>query len=345
MRRKIALILAVLWLLVTSACGQTPCQGEAAVFWYSYEDTYLTQVRQIMGQQWGNMTFRDHDAGNDQTAQIRQIQEAIAGGACALVVNLVDTGSDEAALKILALAKEADLPLVFFNRSVSEEIVTSYRKAVFVGTDYIQAGQMQGDMIGQFVLSSYDLLDANADGVISYVLFHGQEGNPEAEARTHYAVSGANAILNAAEKPSMVFYDPDNTGCYLADPAGTWSAQHSKTQMTRILAEDLDVELIIANNDDMALGAIEALQEAGLNMEGSRYIPVFGVDATDAAREKIADGSMTGTIHQDAGSMAETIVAITNNLCAGDNAFHHIDSANITEDWMVNIPYRTYTGQ
>ena len=103
------------------------------------------------------------------------------------------------------------------------------------------------------------------------------------------------------------------------------------------------VELIIANNDEMALGAIAALNEAGYNKEGGKTIPVFGVDATDAARAKIDSGAMTGTVKQDAAGMAETIISIANNFIGGAEALNGIDKNNIIGNWRINIPYSAYT--
>ena len=91
----------------------------------------------------------------------------------------------------------------------------------------------------------------------------------------------------------------------------------------------------------------QELEAAGYNTgaEGVTTIPVFGVDATDAAKEKIADGSMTGTIKQDAEGMANAISTITQNLASGKATFEGIDSANVVGTWRVNIPYATYTGE
>ena len=102
------------------------------------------------------------------------------------------------------------------------------------------------------------------------------------------------------------------------------------------------VELIIANNDEMALGAIAALNEAGYNKEGGRTIPVFGVDATDAARAKIDAGYMTGTIKQDGKGMAESIVSIAKNYLNNTGIFEGIDKNNVIGEWRVNIPYSAY---
>jgi methyl-galactoside transport system substrate-binding protein len=105
------------------------------------------------------------------------------------------------------------------------------------------------------------------------------------------------------------------------------------------------IELVIANNDDMALGAVSALQGAGYNKQGGKVIPVFGVDATEAAKSAIAEGSMIGTIKQDAEGMADAILKIAVNLKNGEDKFSGIPKENIQGSWRVNIPYAEYTGE
>mgnify|MGYP003379517145 FL=1 len=106
------------------------------------------------------------------------------------------------------------------------------------------------------------------------------------------------------------------------------------------------IELIIANNDEMAIGAVTALH-AGYNLEdgSATVIPVFGVDATDAAKEAIGKGTMTGTIKQDAEGMANTIAQISENYMTNADTFAEVDAENVVGTWRVNIPYATYTGE
>ena len=326
--------------------------GEVSIFWYTFGDTYLSSVRSAMNAAWdaAGIKYHDYDANNSQTTQTEQIQTAITKGTAVLVVNIVDASSDDATQAIVDMAEQAGIPLVFFNRSVSEEIVSAYDKAAYVGTDYTQAGHMQGEMIGTYVLENYDALDLNGDGEISYVMFKGQEGNMEADARTQYGVEDADKVLTEAGKPALVFYDDANPSKYLLDANGAWSAEQGQNLMQTLLSKYSEdngnmVELVIANNDDMGLGAISALQNAGYNKEGGKYIPVFGVDATDAAKEAIAAGSMTGTIKQDAEGMANAVVAISQNLATGADKFDTIDAANVVGTWRVNIPYSAYTGE
>ena len=105
------------------------------------------------------------------------------------------------------------------------------------------------------------------------------------------------------------------------------------------------VELVIANNDEMALGALSALQTAGYNNGSGKTIPVFGVDATDAAKEAISKGSMVGTIKQDADGMASAITNIAQNYLNDKNALDGLDSSDVVGTWRVNIPYSTYTAE
>lgn len=356
MKKFIALVLVLTMALSLAACGgsgsSSKSGGEVAVFWYTFGDTYLSSVRAALNTALTNagVKYQDYDANGSQTTQTEQIQTAITKGASVLVVNIVDASSDDATQAIVDMAKNANTPLVFFNRSVSEEIVSAYDKAAYVGTDYTQAGHMQGEMIGNYLVANYDAIDLNGDGVISYVMFKGQEGNAEADARTQYGVEDADAVLTGAGKPQLSFYDANNASKYLVDQNGAWSAAQGQDYMQTILAQYSEangnmVELVIANNDDMALGAIAALQAAGYNNGTGKTIPVFGVDATDAAKEKISDGSMTGTIKQDAEGMANAISTITQNLASGKATFEGIDSANVVGTWRVNIPYSSYTGE
>ena len=378
MKKVIALVLALVMAFGLVACGSTaPAEttaaaaegdavvettvvaaeaagvdGEVSIFWYTFGDTYLSSVRSAMNAAWdaAGIKYHDYDANNSQTTQTEQIQTAITKGTAVLVVNIVDASSDDATQAIVDMAEQAGIPLVFFNRSVSEEIVSAYDKAAYVGTDYTQAGHMQGEMIGNYVLENYETLDLNGDGQISYVMFKGQEGNMEADARTQYGVEDADKVLTEAGKPALVFYDDANPSKYLLDANGAWSAEQGQNLMQTLLSKYSEdngnmVELVIANNDDMGLGAISALQNAGYNKEGGKYIPVFGVDATDAAKEAIAAGSMTGTIKQDAEGMANAVVTISQNLATGADKFDTIDTANVVGTWRVNIPYSAYTGE
>ncbi len=326
--------------------------GEISVFYYTFSDTYISGVRSNLGRilKEANHRYNDYDGNGNQTTQTEQVQTAIAKGSAALVVNIVDTGSNDAASNIIELARAQNIPVVFFNRSVDESVVSGYDKCVFIGTDYEMAGHMQGEMIGNYLVENYSTVDLNGDGKISYVMFKGQEGNMEAIARTQYGVEDCNRVLSENGYPNLEFYDPSNTNRYLVDQDGLWSSASATNYMSTILARYSEaggnmVELVIANNDEMALGAVAALQGAGYNDGSGKNIPVFGVDATDAARSAISDGTMTGTIKQDAENMAITIERVTLNLIEGKDTFDGIEKDNIIGNWRINIPYAAYIGE
>ena len=355
MKKKILSVMLAVLMIVTGAfamvsCGSDSSKGDVAVFYYTFSDTYISTVRTAMDNllKSAGYSFQDYDANGNQTTQTEQVQTAITKGASVLIVNVVDTGSNDAAQNIVNLAKNANIPVIFFNRSVDESVVSSYDKCAFVGTDYEMAGHMQGEMIGNYLLENYDKVDLNGDGKITYVMFKGQEGNLEAIARTQYAVEDANKILTAAGKPELEFYDASNSSKYLVDQDGLWSSAAATNYMSTILAQFSEsnknmVELVIANNDEMALGAISALQAAGYN-NGGTVIPVFGVDATPAAQDAIKNGSMVGTIKQDGEGMAKVLVTVTDNYIDGKPTFDGVDAENVVGTWRVNIPYAAYLG-
>jgi len=354
MEEKMKKLLLLLLSLIMLTCSLTSCGGgeEVSAFYFTFSDTYISNVRGEMNKylKRSGLDYHNYDANSNQTTQTEQIDTAIAKGTKALLVNIMDTGSDDAAKTIISKARTANIPVIFFNRSVSEEVVRSYDKCIFVGTDYEMAGRMQGELVGNYLVENYESADINGDGRISYCMFKGQQGNAEAEARTKYAVEIANDILAKAGKPSLVFYDARNTDGYLVDQDGNWSNAAANNYMKTILSAYSEnggnmVELVIANNDEMALGAIAALNEAGYNKEGGRVIPVFGIDATDAARAKIDEGYMAGTVKQDAAGMAEAITTATENFLNGRAMLDGIDEELIVDGWRINIPYSVYTGE
>lgn len=354
MKKALSIILLVA-ICLTATLSMTGCrrgEDECAVLYYTYSDTYISSVRAEMDRllDKGGIAHHNYDAGGNQTTQTEQVDTAITKGASILVVNVVDTGSDDAARTILEKAKLANVPLIFFNRSVSENIIKEYDRCVFVGTDYEEAGRIQGRMIGEYVRDNYSKLDINGDGKISYVLFKGQQGNMEAEARTKYSVEVCNSVLAEAGLSPIVFYDSQNRDKYLVDQDGTWSNAAANNYMKTILSGHSEsnknmVELVIANNDEMALGALAALEEVGYNKSGSRHIPVFGVDASEAARAKINSGAMTGTVKQDSAGMAEAIAHIADNMINGRDALSGISDEMKVSEQRVNIPYSAYTGE
>ena len=368
MKKFLALILALVMSLSLVACGGDDAQTDdsattddtttasdlnVGVFYYTFADAYITTVRTALDEKLtaAGIKYQDYDGNNNQATQLDQINTAITDGANLLIVNIVETSSPDAAQNAVEAAKTAGIPIIFFNREVSDDVVNSYEKCAFVGTNAPEAGHMQGQMVGEYLLENYDTVDLNGDGVISYVMFKGQEGNAEAEARTQFGVEDANAVLTAAGKPELAYYNASATDKYLVDQGGKWSAQAANDYMATILPEYSEangnmVELIICNNDGMAEGAVSALQGVGYNTGDGKTIPVFGVDATDSAKQLINEGKMTGTIKQDAEGMASTILNLVSSVQGGGELMDNTSSFNVDEGVAkIRVPYATYTGE
>ncbi len=345
----------------TEALAEAAVDLDVAVFYYTYSDTYISSVRTALDKALtdAGIKFQNYDSNSNQTTQNEQIDTAISQGANLLIVNIVTSGSVDASQAIVDKASAAGIPVIFFNRAVESDeeegkVLGSYDNCAFVGTDAPEAGHMQGKMIGDYVVANYDTVDLNGDGKISYAMFMGQLGNVEAIYRTQYGVEDANAVLTEAGKPELEYFDASNTDKYQVDQEGNWSATAANNYMNTNLAqynEDNDnmIELVICNNDGMAEGVITALNDKGYNLgtEDSVTIPVFGVDATDAAKQLIADGKMTGTIKQDAEGMAEGIAYLVKNVGAGKELMADTDDFNVSEKVSnkIYIPYAPYTGE
>ena len=300
---------------------------KATVFWYEESDVYLSSVRTALNAELeaAGITYDNQFAANDQAKQIDQIKTAIAGGTNLLVVNIVTSGAADTAQDIIDVA--GDIPVIFFNRAIGTDgsdvtVLNDNATSCFIGTDSPEAGHMQGKLVGEYLVENYDTVDINGDGVISYAMMKGQEGNVEAEFRTQYGVEDANAVLTEAGKAELAYFDANNTDCYQVDQDGAWSAKAAKEYMdtnfvTYNEASGNMIELVICNNDGMAEGVVASLQDKGYNKEGGHVVPVFGVDATENAVALIGDGAMIGTVKQDAEGMAAAICQTVQGIAGG----------------------------
>ena len=322
---------------------------KVGVFYYTFADTYIASVRTAMDAELTNLgvSFNNFDGNNNQTTQNEQIQTAVTDGYNLLVVNMVTSGSPDVANEIISLANGT--PVIFFNRAIEADgeegtVLNANSNICFIGTDAPEAGHLQGKMVGEYLLANWDTVDLNGDGKISYAMFKGDEANVEAIYRTQYGVEDADAVLTEAGKPALEYFDASNSAKYQVDLGGAWSAQAALDYMNTNLSQYNEangnmIELVICNNDNMAEGAISALEAAGYNTgaEGATVIPVFGVDATDAAKELIAAGKMTGTVKQDAEGMAAAIASVVKSNGEGTAMADAISAAAATNADMYTV--------
>ena len=272
MKKIMSLLLVGIMMLSLVACGKDGGKngGElnVGVFYYTYSDTYISSVRTALDNALteAGIKFQNYDGNSNQTTQNEQIDTAIAQGTNLLIVNIVTSGSVDASQAIVDKASAAGIPVIFFNRAVESDedegkVLGSYDKCAFVGTDAPEAGHMQGKMVGQYVVDNFDAIDLNGDGKISYAMFMGQLGNVEAIYRTQYGVEDADAVITAAGKPALEYFDASNTDKYQVDQDGNWSATAANNYMTTNLSQYNEsagnmIELVICNNDGMAEGVI-----------------------------------------------------------------------------------------
>lgn len=322
---------------------------KVGVFYYTFADTYISSVRTALDAQLDSLgvAYQNFDGNNNQTTQNEQIQTALTDGYNLLVVNMVTSGSPDVANEIISMANGT--PVIFFNRAIEADgnegtVLNANATISFIGTDAPEAGHLQGKMVGEYLLANWDTVDLNGDGKISYAMFKGDEANVEAIYRTQFGVEDANAVLTEAGKPELEYFDASNTSKYQVDLGGAWSAQAALDYMNTNLSQYNEangnmIELIICNNDNMAEGAISALETAGYNTgaEGSKTIPVFGVDATDAAKELIAAGKMTGTVKQDAEGMAVAIASVVKATGEGTSMADAVSATSATNPDMYTI--------
>lgn len=322
---------------------------KVGVFYYTFADTYISSVRTALDAQLDSLgvAYQNFDGNNNQTTQNEQIQTALTDGYNLLVVNMVTSGSPDVANEIISMANGT--PVIFFNRAIEADgnegtVLNANATISFIGTDAPEAGHLQGKMVGEYLLANWDTADLNGDGKISYAMFKGDEANVEAIYRTQFGVADANAVLTEAGKPELEYFDASNTSKYQVDLGGAWSAQAALDYMNTNLSQYNEangnmIELIICNNDNMAEGAISALETAGYNTgaEGSKTIPVFGVDATDAAKELIAAGKMTGTVKQDAEGMAVAIASVVKATGEGTSMADAVSATSATNPDMYTI--------
>ncbi|MFA0084309.1 methyl-galactoside ABC transporter substrate-binding protein [Vibrio sp. 10N.286.49.C2] len=285
---------------------------------YKYDDNFMSVVRQAIVKEADNDSDTRvlmNDSQNSQSMQNDQVDVMLARGVQALAINLVDPA---AAPSIIKKAKMDDVPIVFYNKEPSRKALDSYDKAYYVGTDSKESGIIQGDLIAQ-QWKANSSWDKNGDGVIQYVMLKGEPGHPDAEARTSYSVKTINDNGIKTEELHM--------------DTGMWDTAMAKDKMDAWLSgpNGSNIEVVIANNDGMAMGAVEALKGAGTD------IPVFGVDALAEALALVKSGAMAGTVLNDADSQAKATFELARNLANGKTATEGTQWE--MTDKVVRVPY------
>lgn len=273
------------------------------------------------------------EAAGSVQKQKRQFEKALAAQPDAIVLNPVSMQTEDVS-DMLAQAQAAGVPLVLFNREPQElGVLIRYGDQVaYVGTDAHQAGRLQGEEIARLLAENPEY-DANGDGVLQYMLLVGETGNRESDGRTRGCLS-ALARLGVAAEPVV------------PDVVCGWESLPAMEAVQAALYEGDWPEIIISNNDAMAIGAVAALNSAGINLvDGELYIPVIGVDATDDAIDLIRTGKLTATVAQDSEAMARAVLDIARAMDSGSTAMKAIAQRGYAAQGglpVVRIDYLPY---
>ena len=213
----------------------------------------------------------------------------------ALIINPVMTS---AADQIISTVKNANIPTVLINREPTAEQMAVYDKLVYVGCDAAQSGTFQGELI----LDTENKGDINGDGKVSYIMIQGDPENIDAQLRTEYSVKALQEAGKEVEQLNLT--------------RGDWDRNRGQEIAANDLAQFGDqIEVIFCNNDDMAIGALQAIKQAGRTVNKDIYL--VGVDALAAALEEVKNGNMTGTVLNDAVGQATAAVAEMEKLLGG----------------------------
>ena len=262
------------------------------------------------------------DASRSQAAQNDDIADMIENGCGVLCVNLVDR---TAPTEIIDTARKNNVPVIFFNRELVEEDLMQWDKLYYVGADAFQSGTLQGEMATDYC-KEHPEADRNGDGSIQYVVLEGEAGHQDAIIRTEYSVD--TMIMNGILL--------DKVGYAIAN----WNRAQSRSKMGQLIdSNGTDIELVLANNDDMALGAIEAYEDKNIPKE--EWPAIFGIDGTEVGLEAVIAGKMTGTVYNDRDGQAKAMEALAYALATGAplDSIELPEGIAMQDNKYIRLPY------
>ncbi|MGM9616611.1 substrate-binding domain-containing protein [Butyricicoccus sp.] len=256
------------------------------------------------------------DCAADQDKVNEAIQAAVENGADALMVILAD---DTRAADAIEAA--GDVPVVFVNR-IPQDTDLLDETHVYVGSDEHTSGVMQGEMLAE-------ALKAADKKEINYLMVQGTAGLMHTTLRSEgvlTALKDAGITANAITEPIDCGYDRST----------------AMQQVEALIAGGLDLsklDVVIANNDAMAGGAVEAIKQANNGELGD--IMVVGVDGTNAGLAALTNGDMTATVFQNATGQGSVGVQAAINLASGAKVNEGISYE--LEDNCIWIPFEKIT--
>ena len=341
MRGKASLLfcLSLLLLFNLCACGnagekKAKKKIKIGVTLYDSYDTFLTGYMRAFDKEVAEkraegyeVNVLQYNAAGSQAMQNEQVEEMLQNSCDVLCVNLVDRTAPS---EIIDMAKKKDVPVIFFNRELVEEDLNQWNKLYYVGADAKQSGVLQGELVAEDVKEAEKEgqlppeLDRNGDGKLQYLIFEGEAGHQDSIMRTDYVVS---TIQDAGIPLERLDYSIAN-----------WSRAEAQSKMMQLYPEfQGKIELILSNNDDMALGVIDAYDKIGVQKDLRPWI--YGIDGTKAGLAAIEKGSMRATVYNDEVGQSKALFRIAFQL-ASEGAE---DGEGTEIEKITRLPYRKVT--
>ena len=312
--------------LLLAACGKQPAAPDkvyVGVASYDGGDVFIGELIDCLKEQLNGFsgdgmetTVTVRDAAGSQRTQNDQVKALIDEGSNVLCINLVDRADPS---EIIDLARENDVPVIFFNREPVAEDMMQWEKLYYVGADAKQSGVMQGELAAELIRSD-SRVDRNRDGKIQYVVLEGEPGHQDSIIRTENAV---DTLKNNGIELEKLSYGIAN-----------WNRAQAQNRMMQMIGQHSnEIELVLANNDDMALGAIDAY--AKLNITESALPVFFGIDGTDAGLKAVLESKLSGTVYNDKGGQAAAMAKLAVSLVSGEG----LEEIEFENGKYIYLPY------
>lgn len=303
--KKILYPMVFFLLLAVSSCQKNIMM--IGILIYDETDTFIGELTSLLvAEMPSNVEYRIEAAGNSQFEQNNQLLKFLDEGIDILLINAVDR---MASSTIVEKSQKQNIPVIFFNREPLESDLKDHPDVYYVGADADSLGVKQAELAGNLFGPSNDLMDRydkNQDNKIQTVILKGKQGHQDAEKRTH----------NCIDRLQGLGYNVD----LLTTQVANWRRSEGAKRTAEIYQEFGDqIELIFANNDDMALGAIDFFFDQGIftvkeNKTFDQPIVIIGVDGTAVGKEAIEQGLMYASVLNDAKKQSEAILELVHYI-------------------------------
>jgi ABC-type sugar transport system substrate-binding protein len=285
-----------------------------------FDDNFLTVLRNGMQEYADSLegvSLQVEDAQDDVGKQLNQIQNFVASGVDAIIVNPVDT---DATVAMSQAAADAGIPLVYVNREPINVDDLPDNQA-FVASNEVESGTLETQEVCRLLKEQ-----GKGEGAKILVLM-GQLSNQAARQRTQ----DIHDVI-ATEECSFIEIVEEQTG--------NWERTEGMDLMTNWLSSGVEFDAVVSNNDEMAIGAIQAMKAAGMDMG---EVIVGGVDATQDALAAMAAGDLDVTVFQNAAGQGPGAVDAALALAKGESVeqkvyvpFELVTPANLKDYQALN---------